>query len=59
MAPVVGPRGSGADPKGGNMTAELAGKTALDGVWVTLNKLKRQWVLLVFFIGALFGARET
>ena len=41
------------------MTAELAGKTAVDGVWVTLNKLKRQWVLLVFLTGALLWARET
>jgi hypothetical protein len=41
------------------MTAELAGKAAVEGFWVTLDKLKQQWVLLVFLTGALFWARET
>jgi hypothetical protein len=59
MAPVEGPRGSVAGPKGGNMTAELAGKAAVEGFWVTLNKLREQWVLLVFLTGALFWTRET
>lgn len=41
------------------MTAKMAGKAAIDGVWVTLKKLKEQWVLLVFLTGALFWARDT
>jgi hypothetical protein len=41
------------------MTAKMAGKAAIDGVWVTLSKLKEQWVLLVFLTGALFWVRDT
>jgi hypothetical protein len=41
------------------MTAKMAGKAAIDGVWVTLNKLKEQWVLLVFLTGALLWVRDT
>ena len=41
------------------MTAEMAGKAAVDGAWVTLRKLKEQWVLLVFLTGALLWARNT
>ncbi len=41
------------------MTAELAGKAAVEGFWVTLRKLKEQWVLLVFLTGALLWARDT
>ncbi len=41
------------------MTAELAGKAAVEGFWVTHRKLKEQWVLLVFLTGALLWARDT
>ena len=41
------------------MTAKLAGKAAAEGFWVILNQLRQHWVLLVFFTGALFWARET
>jgi hypothetical protein len=41
------------------MTAKLAGKAAIDGFWITLNKLREQWVVLVFFGGAIFSLRET
>ena len=41
------------------MTAEMAGKAAVEGAWVTLRKLKEQWVLLVFLTGALLWARDT
>ena len=59
MAPEAEPRGSGDGPKGGNMTAELAGKAAVEGFWVTLRKLREQWLLLVFLAGALLWARDT
>ena len=59
MAPEAEPRGTAAGPKGGNMTAELAGKAAVEGFWVTLRKLREQWVLLVFLAGALLWARDT
>ncbi len=41
------------------MTAELAGKAAVEGFWVTFRKLKEQWVLLVFLTGALLWARDA
>ena len=41
------------------MTAKLAGKAAIDGVWVTLRTLKEQWLLLVFLTGALLWVRDT
>ena len=41
------------------MTAEMAGKAAVEGVWTTLRRLKEQWVLLTFFAGALIWARDT
>lgn len=41
------------------MTADDAGKVAFDGVWVTLKRIKEQWLLLVFMAGALFWARDT
>jgi hypothetical protein len=41
------------------MTAKLAGKAAIDGVWVTLKTLKEQWLLLVFLTGALLWVRDT
>jgi hypothetical protein len=59
MVPETEPHGSDPGPKGGNMTAEMAGKAAVEGAWVTLGKLKEQWVLLVFLTGALLWARDT
>jgi hypothetical protein len=41
------------------MTAELAGKAAMEESWATLRKLKEQWLLLLFLTGALFWARDT
>lgn len=41
------------------MTAEMAGKAAVEGVWATLRRLKEQWMLLIFFAGALIWARDT
>jgi len=41
------------------MTVEDAGKTAAEGVWVTLKTLKEQWVLVMFVAGALIWARDT
>jgi hypothetical protein len=41
------------------MTAELAGKVAVEGVSATLRRIREQWVLLVFFAGALFWLRDT
>ena len=41
------------------MTAEMAGKAAVEGIWETLRKLKDQWLLLVFFAGAALWGRDT
>ena len=41
------------------MTAELAGKAAVEGFWVNLRNLKGQWLLLMFLTGTLFWARDT
>ena len=41
------------------MTAKLAGKAAIDGVWATLRTLKEQWLLLLFLTGALLWVRDT
>lgn len=41
------------------MTADSAGKVAIDGMWGTLRKLRDQWFLLVFLAGALMWARDT
>ena len=41
------------------MTAEMAGKAAVGGIWVTLRKMKEQWVLLMFLSGALLWLRDT
>jgi len=41
------------------MTAEAAGKVAVDSVWGTLRRLKEQWVMLVFLTGALLWVRDT
>lgn len=41
------------------MTAELAGRAAVEGVFATVRRLKEQWVTLVFLAGALFWARDT
>lgn len=59
MVPEAEPQGFDTGPKGGNMTAEMAGKAAVEGIWETLRKLKEQWVLLVFLTGALLWARDT
>jgi hypothetical protein len=40
------------------MTAIRVGKLAAEGVWVTLKRLRDQWVLLVFLITASFWARD-
>jgi len=41
------------------MTAEMAGRAAVEGVWETLRKVKEQWVLLAFLAGILFWARDA
>lgn len=41
------------------MTAEMAGRVAVEGAWAGLRRLREQWVLLVFFAGALIGLRDT
>ena len=41
------------------MTAKMAGRAAIGGLWVTLDKLKEQWLVLVFLTGALLWARDT
>jgi len=41
------------------MTAEMAGKAAVEGVWTTLKRMREQWMLLTFFAGAAFWARDT
>jgi hypothetical protein len=41
------------------MTAEMAGKVAVEGVWSTLRRVREQWVLLVFFGGALLWLHDT
>ena len=53
------PRGTTEGPKGGNMTAEMAGRAAVEGIWGTVRRLKEQWLLLVFLAGALVWARDT
>ena len=40
------------------MTARKAGKIAADGIWVTLKRLREQWMLLVFLATALYWARD-
>lgn len=40
------------------MTAERAGKLALDGIWGTLKQVRDQWVLLAFVMTALVWARD-
>lgn len=41
------------------MTAEMAGKAVVDGIWGTFRKVKDQWVLLAFLTVALFWARDA
>jgi len=41
------------------MTAEKAGRAAVEGAWETLRKLKEQWVLLMFLTGAMLWVRDT
>ena len=41
------------------MTAEMAGKAAVEGVGTTLRRLRDHWLVLAFFAGALFWARDT
>lgn len=41
------------------MTADLAGRAALEGVWGTLKRLKEQWLLVLFLSGAVFWVRDT
>lgn len=41
------------------MTAEMAGKAAIESIWETLRKMREQWVLLVFLAGALFWVRDA
>lgn len=41
------------------MTARKAGELAAEGVWVTLRRLRDQWVLLVFAASVLFWARDV
>lgn len=41
------------------MTAETAGKAAIEGVWGTIRTLRDQWLLLVFMMGALVWLRDT
>lgn len=41
------------------MTAETAGKAAVEGVGTTLRRLRDQWLVLAFFAGTLFWARDT
>lgn len=53
------PRGTATGPKGGNMTADLAGRAAVGGLWASVRRLKDQWLVLVFLTGALIWARDT
>lgn len=41
------------------MTARKAGELAAEGVWVTLRRLRDQWMLLVFVASVLFWARDV
>jgi hypothetical protein len=41
------------------MTANKAGKVAIDGFWGSVRTLRDQWFLLVFMAGALVWARDT
>jgi len=41
------------------MTAEMAGKAAVEGGWTTLRRLKEQWMLMTFFAGAAIWARDV
>jgi hypothetical protein len=41
------------------MTAEMAGRTAVNGTWDTLRRLKEQWVLVAFLAGAVFWVRDV
>lgn len=56
----AGERPVGRNPglEGGNMTAETAGKAAVDGVWATLRHLREQWMLITFLAGAAFWIRD-
>ncbi len=41
------------------MTADLAGRAAIEGVWGTLRRLKEQWLLVLFLSGAILWVRNT
>lgn len=44
--------------KGATMTAKQAGLLAAEGFWLTLKRLRDQWVLLAFLATALFWGRD-
>ena len=56
--PGIGPRAR-SRRKGGKMTAEMAGKAAIEGIWSTLRRLRDQWLIISFLLGALFWLRDT
>src|SRR5699024_6181482 len=59
-APVAGRcAGPQGEERGAMMTARKAGELAAEGVWVTLRRLRDQWVLLVFAASVLFWARDV
>jgi hypothetical protein len=37
----------------------MAGRTAANGTWETLRRLKEQWVLIAFLAGAVFWVRDV
>lgn len=41
------------------MTAEMAGKAAVEGVFATLRRVREQWMLVTFFAGAVLWARDV
>lgn len=41
------------------MTAEIAGKAAIESAWSTLRRMREQWLLILFLTGALLWARDT
>ncbi len=41
------------------MTAEMAGKAAIEGFWATLRRIRDQWLVVTFLAGAAFWLRDT
>lgn len=41
------------------MTAEMAGKAAIEGFWATLRRVRDQWLVVTFLAGAAFWLRDT